>query len=129
MAVVRNIPKGAKKLSEEASAQAEEKVAGSVAEETSKFESAEGSEEKQGLGSEDSKGFRRTSTSKKVCFFHKNKTEPAYWDTTTLRKFLNDRGRINPRSRTGTCAKHQRRVGKEIKRSRFLALLPYATSI
>lgn len=67
--------------------------------------------------------------SKRVCYFHKSKMEPAYWDATALRKFMNDRGRILPRTRTATCAKHQRRVSREIKRARFLALLPYSARV
>jgi small subunit ribosomal protein S18 len=34
-------------------------------------------------------------------------------------------GKIAPRRRTGTCAKHQRAVAVAIKRARHLALLPY----
>lgn len=66
---------------------------------------------------------------KKMCFFHKSKSEPVYWDAAALRKFLNDRGRIYPRQRNGNCAKHQRRLAQAIKRARFLALLPYSASI
>lgn len=65
---------------------------------------------------------RRT---KKVCSFCTNKTEPKYWDITALRRYLSDRGRIVSRTRSGSCAKHQRRVAREIKRARFLALLPF----
>jgi small subunit ribosomal protein S18 len=42
-----------------------------------------------------------------------------------LRTFLTDRGKIKPPHKTGTCAKHQRRVAAAIKRARRLALLPY----
>lgn len=74
-------------------------------------------------------GEEKKVVSKKVCFFHKNKAEPAYWDAAGLRKFLNDRGRIYPRTRMATCAKHQRRLSREIKRARFLALLPYSSRV
>src|SRR3990172_4954750 len=42
-----------------------------------------------------------------------------------LRRFLSDRGRIDSRRKTGTCAKHQRALAQAIKRARHLALLPY----
>lgn len=63
--------------------------------------------------------------SKKVCQFCSNKTEPHYFDMVALRRFINDRGRIITRVRSGSCAKHQRRITKEIKRARHLALLPF----
>ena len=63
---------------------------------------------------------------KNFCNFCKHKSEPIYWDAVSLRRFVNDRGRIVARARTGTCAKHQRRVGRAIKRARLLALLPFA---
>ena len=42
-----------------------------------------------------------------------------------LRRFISDRGKIEPRRKTGTCARHQRRLTVAIKRARHLALLPY----
>ena len=38
----------------------------------------------------------------------------------------NDRGKIKPRRKIGTCARHQRRLTLAIKRARVLALLTYA---
>lgn len=67
--------------------------------------------------------------SKKVCHFCRSKTEPRYWDVVTLRKSISDRVRIYPRSRTGACAKHQRRLSKEIKHARIMALLPFKPSL
>lgn len=66
---------------------------------------------------------------KKVCYFCKSKSSPKYWDAAALRKFMNDRGRIAPKARVGTCAKHQRCVSREIKRARHLALLPFTVRI
>lgn len=66
---------------------------------------------------------------KKVCFFCKNKVNPVHWDVNTLRKSVNDRGRISNRTRTGACAKHQRQVSREIKRARILALLSFSSRI
>jgi small subunit ribosomal protein S18 len=42
-----------------------------------------------------------------------------------LREFLAERGKILPRRRTGTCAKHQRQLATAVKRARHLALLPF----
>ena len=42
-----------------------------------------------------------------------------------LRRFVSERGRIDTRRKTGTCAKHQRALAQAIKRARHLALLPY----
>lgn len=66
---------------------------------------------------------------KKVCHFCTGKVNPAYWDVAGLRRFLNDRGRIVPRARSGACAKHQRRISQEIKRARHLALLPFTSRV
>jgi len=48
-----------------------------------------------------------------------------YKNTTSLRKFTTEEGKIRPRRQTGTCAKHQRTVAREIKRARHIALLPF----
>ena len=42
-----------------------------------------------------------------------------------LEDFITDRGKILPRRVTGTCAKHQRDVAREIKRARIIALIPF----
>lgn len=64
---------------------------------------------------------------KKKCAGCKN--EPRYWDASSLRRSLSDRGRIYPRTRTGYCAKHQRQLAREIKRARHLALLPFTVKV
>lgn len=62
----------------------------------------------------------------KSCFFCANKEkEINYKDIRTLQRFVTDRGKIVPRRITGTCAKHQRVITREIKRARAIALLPY----
>lgn len=48
-----------------------------------------------------------------------------YKDIETLSRFVSDHGKIRSRRQTGTCAKHQRQLAKEIKRARHLALLPF----
>ncbi len=66
---------------------------------------------------------------KKACSFCTQKSEPRYWDSVVLRRFLSDRGRIFPRIKSGACAKHQRLVSREIKRARHLALLPFTLRV
>jgi small subunit ribosomal protein S18 len=62
---------------------------------------------------------------KKVCRFCTQKIVADYKDPDTLRRFVTDRGKILPSRITGTCAKHQRALAREIKRARVLAYLPY----
>ncbi len=50
-----------------------------------------------------------------------------YKNTGLLRSFLTERGKILPARISGNCARHQRHMGKEIKKSRVMALLPYTT--
>jgi small subunit ribosomal protein S18 len=60
------------------------------------------------------------------CEFCRNKTEIVdYKDTNLLKRYVAERGRIEPRRKVGTCAKHQRVVSQAIKRARHVALLPY----
>ena len=61
----------------------------------------------------------------KFCPFCADKSVIDYKDISKLRKFVSERGKIEPRRRTGVCAKHQRSLAQAIKRARFLALLPY----
>lgn len=63
---------------------------------------------------------------RKVCFFCANKNEVIdYKNPEKLRNYVSDRAKIDPRHRTGTCAKHQRALAIAIKRARHLALLPF----
>ena len=68
---------------------------------------------------------RRFVFKPKVCPFCVDKSDIDYKDVSRLRRYVSDRGRIEPRRRTGICARHQRRVALAIKRARYLALLPY----
>ena len=68
---------------------------------------------------------RRFVFKPKVCPFCTEKVDIDYKDVSRLKRYISDRARIQPRRRTGTCAKHQRRLALAIKRARFLALLPY----
>ena len=61
---------------------------------------------------------------KKVCMMCTGKTVD-YKDPETLRRYINEKGKIVPRRVTGTCALHQRHISKQIKRARAIALMPY----
>lgn len=66
---------------------------------------------------------------RKVCVFCvEHVREIDYKDAPRLRRFLSDRGKIEPRRKTGTCAKHQRRLSVALKNARFMAMLPYTAS-
>ena len=63
---------------------------------------------------------------RKVCAFCTDKTKTIDWkDGGSLRRFVDDNGSIRARRKTGTCAKHQRRLAIAVKRARYLALLPF----
>ena len=42
-----------------------------------------------------------------------------------LSRYVTERGKIRPRRKTSTCARHQRELTVSIKRARYLALLTY----
>lgn len=66
---------------------------------------------------------------KKVCKFcigHYKKI--SYKEIDMLKRYISDRGKILPKRITGTCAKHQRALAKEIKKARILALLPFISN-
>ena len=71
-------------------------------------------------------GKGKTFFRRKVCKFCTQKLTVDYKNPDGLRRFVTERGKILPRRITGTCAKHQRHLAREIKRARVLALLPYA---
>jgi small subunit ribosomal protein S18 len=48
-----------------------------------------------------------------------------YKDIKRLQRYVSERGKISPRRRTGTCAKHQRALATAIKRARHMALLAF----
>ena len=67
-------------------------------------------------------GFSR----RKVCAFCVDKIDIIdYKDAGKLRRYITERGKIEPRRKTGTCARHQRRLTVAIKRARQIALLPF----
>ena len=52
-----------------------------------------------------------------------------YKDVPLLRRFISDRGKIEPRRRVSTSAKHQRSLAIAIKRARHLGLLPFTEGV
>ena len=61
---------------------------------------------------------------KKVCYMCTGK-DINYKDVETLKRYINDKGKILPRRVTGACARHQRHIAEQIKRARAIGLLPY----
>ena len=51
-----------------------------------------------------------------------------YKDTESLRKMISGNGKILSRKRTGANAMQQRMLARAIKRSRYMALLPYVSA-
>lgn len=62
----------------------------------------------------------RTSASGKVYIDYK--------DTESLKKMISGNGKILSRKRTGATAMEQRMLARAIKRSRYMALLPYVAT-
>ena len=48
-----------------------------------------------------------------------------YKDTSTLRQFISERGKIRSRAVTGVTVQQQRQIALAIKTAREMALLPY----
>jgi small subunit ribosomal protein S18 len=70
-------------------------------------------------------GMRRR---KKVCRFCENKIDFIdFKDERSLRRFVTERGKIVPRRISGNCARHQRKLTTAIKRSRYMAILAFAS--
>ena len=74
--------------------------------------------------------FRRTFHRRKICRFCADSSLVIdYKEPRTLRYFTTERGKITPRRISGNCAKHQRALTVAIKRARYMALLPFTTSV
>ncbi len=66
-------------------------------------------------------------------FYHKKKkicqmcagNDVNYKDVEILKKYINEKGKILPRRVTGACSAHQRHIANQIKRARFMALIPF----
>ena len=62
---------------------------------------------------------------KKVCQMCIGK-DVDYKDIDIIKKYIStDKGKILPRRVTGACAKHQRHIAGEVKKARFMALVPF----
>lgn len=62
---------------------------------------------------------------KKICQMCAGK-DVDYKNVDVVKKYVsNDKGKILPRRMTGACAKHQRHIAGEVKKARFMALLPF----
>lgn len=62
------------------------------------------------------------------CEFCRAKTDVVdYKNTDMLRRYVTERGKMEPRRKVGTCARHQRVVAQAVKRARQIALLPYTS--
>lgn len=71
-------------------------------------------------------GRRYFSPRKKTCrFCERNVRDIDYKNIDILKRYVAERGKISPRRITGTCAFHQRKLSKAIKRARLLGLLPF----
>ena len=65
---------------------------------------------------------------RKICPFKEDPkliSKINYKEHVFLRKFITEQGKIIPSYVTGVSAKYQRRISKEIKKARNIALLPY----
>ncbi|HEU0191289.1 MAG TPA: 30S ribosomal protein S18 [Mycobacterium sp.] len=51
-----------------------------------------------------------------------------YKDTTLLRTYISERGKIRARRVTGNCVQHQRDIALAVKNAREVALLPFTSS-
>lgn len=80
-------------------------------------------------GGEKGQGPRRSLfRRRRVCRFCADKIDYInYQDVKQLMPFIPERGKIQPRRISGTCATHQRKLQRAIKRARQLALIPYVT--
>jgi small subunit ribosomal protein S18 len=73
--------------------------------------------------------FKKFTPRKKFCRFCANgDLQLTYKNPDLLNDFVTDRGKILARRITGTCAKHQRQLTREIKRARQMALMYYTAT-
>ncbi len=63
---------------------------------------------------------------KKDCSFCKGNLDIDYKNIELISRYVSSRGKILSRRISGNCAKHQRKIAREVKLARFLNLLPYS---
>ena len=61
----------------------------------------------------------------KTCYFTETGKEPDYQDILIIKRFLTDRQKIMHHNYSGLTEKNQRKLAKEIKKARYMALIPY----
>ncbi|MDA1353581.1 MAG: 30S ribosomal protein S18 [bacterium] len=67
---------------------------------------------------------------RRVCNFCVDKMDVVdYKDINRIKRYVSERGKINPRRNSGVCAKHQRRLSEAIKRARFIGLIPHCSEL
>lgn len=72
---------------------------------------------------------RKFVARRKICNFCVDKIRLVdYKDIKRLQRYVSERGKILPRRRTGTCARHQRTLTQAIKRARHMALLHFVAA-
>ena len=64
----------------------------------------------------------RSKRRKKICHMCAGKSVN-YKDVPIISKYISENGKILPRRVTGTCAKHQREVAKQVKLSKNYLML------
>lgn len=63
---------------------------------------------------------------RKTCPFSGKDAQPIDWkDVRTLGRYVSERGKMMPSRITSVCQKKQRELAQAIKRSRYMALMPY----
>lgn len=65
---------------------------------------------------------------RKCAFCTKKDLEINYKDTSMLRTYISERGKIRARRVTGNCVQHQRDIAIAVKNAREVALLPFTSS-
>ena len=66
----------------------------------------------------------RSKRRKKICHMCAGKSVD-YKDVPIISKYISENGKILQRRVTGTCAKHQREVAKQVKLARFMGFIPF----
>lgn len=68
---------------------------------------------------------RKVRAKNKTCYFTQTGKEPDYKDVLVLKRFLTDRQKVIHQTYSGLTAKNQRKLSVEVKKARFMALIPY----
>ena len=72
------------------------------------------------------RGRPRFYARRRVCAFCVDRVKTIdYKDLARMRRYVSERARIEPRRKTGNCARCQRSLTLAIKRARHVALIPF----